>query len=108
MLEYLDEQLGRRYSVRNYVRSKPGDGIHCAELASNTLNRSGRFALEDCGKISPAKLFTLVQEQYAKPVELSIAVDLPKRSWCERAQQRWSESWLWCRWSWGEAWAWCW
>src|SRR5688572_30047563 len=38
MKKYLDEQLGRRYSVKSYVRKKPADGIHCAELASTTLN----------------------------------------------------------------------
>src|SRR5262245_24059724 len=57
MRAYLDAQIGRRYSVRNYVRGKPGEvhstkvgpvevqvsvessgksagGIHCAELTS--------------------------------------------------------------------------
>src|SRR5262249_39664775 len=28
MRTYLDSQLGRRYSVKNYVRGKPYDGIH--------------------------------------------------------------------------------
>ena len=38
---YLDRQLDRRYSVRGIVRGKTGDGIHCAELASQALNVAG-------------------------------------------------------------------
>src|SRR5262245_41196382 len=44
MRTYLDGQIGRRYSVKNYLRGKPYDGVHCAELASSTLNQSGRYA----------------------------------------------------------------
>ena len=40
MRTYLESQLGRRYSVKNYVRGKPYDGIHCAELTASTLNAS--------------------------------------------------------------------
>src|SRR5438552_2622047 len=47
MRAYLDTQLGRRYSVKNYVRGKPYDGIHCAELTASTLNASGRYCFAD-------------------------------------------------------------
>src|SRR5688500_849745 len=86
MRKYLDGQIGRRYSLRSYVRGKPGDGshsarlgplevkiavdvkdsdlkdsrqdpppagIHCAELASTTLNQTDRYGFENCHRIHP-------------------------------------------------------
>ena len=41
MRAFLDSQLGRRYSVKNYVRGKPYDGIHCAELTASTRGPAG-------------------------------------------------------------------
>jgi hypothetical protein len=108
MLEYLDQQVGRRYSVRNYVRDNPGDGMHCAELTSSTLNRSGRHAFERCSKIHPAELYELVAATHGPIESLDLDVTLPQLTWCQRASLRWSESWTWCKWSCGEAWAWCW
>src|SRR5262245_8714404 len=47
MREYLDAQIGRRYSVRNYVRGKPG-GVHSANVGpvevQVTLETSGKSA----------------------------------------------------------------
>src|SRR4051812_25553473 len=60
MRAYLDDQIGRRYSVKNYVRGKPYDGIHCAELTSTTLNQSGRYAFQDCHKLTPQALYQSV------------------------------------------------
>lgn len=110
MLEYLDVQIGRRYSVRNYVRKTPGDGMHCAELASSTLMRTGRLKFENCSKVHPAELRERIDRsgKYCKAEELAIEAELPQLTWCQRASRRWSESWNWCKWSCGEAWAWCW
>ena len=107
MREYLNSQLGRRYSVKNYVVGQPGDGVHCAELAANTLNRSGRFSLEDCQKLHPTALYKAVQPQYSPRV----AIELPapaSETWCVRAQHRWSGWFTWCGWSCREAWSFCW
>ena len=68
----LDEQLGRPYSVKKYVRDKPSDGIHCAELASTTLNASGRFAFQDCHRIHPSALYAAVDSGYGPPEEVII------------------------------------
>ena len=131
MREYLDAQIGRRYSVRNYVRSKPGEvhatkvgpalvqvtvessgksagGIHCAELTSTTLNASGRYAFENCHKIHPQALYTAVLPTHAAPDELLLAKPAVKEPWCQRAQRRTAEWFNWCGWSCREAWAWCW
>ena len=104
MREYLDEQVGRRYSIKNYVRKKPGDGIHCAELASSTLNQSGRFAFEQCHRIHPSALFAAVKPTHRSPLEVQIPALTVKESWCVRANRRWSEWSTWCGWSCKEAW----
>ena len=110
MRQALDEQRGRRYSVRNYVRRKPGDGIHCAELTSLALNATGRFALENGAKIHPSALYaTLVEsEHYGTPEEISLAPPAAQESWCLRTQRRTTEWFTWCGWSCKEAWLWCW
>jgi hypothetical protein len=131
MREYLDAQIGRRYSVRNYVRGKAGevqtttvgpvtvqvavnlphskgDGIHCAELTSTTLNQSGRYAFENCHKINPQALYAAVLPTHAAPQELLLSPPAVKEPWCQRAQRRTSEWFTWCGWSCGEVWAWCW
>jgi hypothetical protein len=107
MQEFLDDQLGRRYSIKNYVKGKPGDGTHCAELAANTLNSSGRFDLADSHKIHPARLMSIVEPEFAKKVEYPIgkpAVD----PWYTRWGRCCTSSFSWCAWSCGEAWSFCW
>ncbi len=131
MRAYLDAQLGRRYSVRNYVRGKPGEvhsakvgplqvhvsvetgrnsagGIHCAELTSTTLNRSGRYAFENCHKIHPQALYAALLPSHAAPEELKLSPPKVKEPWCQRAQRRTAEWCTWCGWSCREVWAWCW
>jgi hypothetical protein len=131
MREYLDAQIGRRYSVRNYVRGKPGEvhsakigpmelqvsvetnrksagGIHCAELTSTTLNHSGRYAFENCHKIHPQALYDALRPTHAAPDELVLAPPKVKEPWCQRASRRTAEWFTWCGWSCREAWAWCW
>jgi hypothetical protein len=110
MQDALDEQLGRRYSVRNYVRKKPGDGIHCAELTALALNASGRFALKNGAKIHPAALYDTLaaSEHYGPPEEFSLTPPATREAWCARAQRRTADWFTWCGWSCQEAWLWCW
>jgi hypothetical protein len=132
MRKYLDSQVGRRYSLRNYVRGKPGDGghsarigpvevqiavdlkdppsegIHCAELASTTLNQTDRYGFENCHRISPLALYAAMKPLSAPPQELAIPPLKVKEPWCVRAQRRTAEWFTWCGWSCQEAWAWCW
>lgn len=35
--DYLDSQVGRKYSVNSYLNEEPGRGIHCCELVGNAL-----------------------------------------------------------------------
>ena len=104
MRHYLDEQLGRRYSVRSYLRGEEGTGIHCAELASHTLNESGRYQWEHCYSITPTSLQDLVDPTYRVPVEVKLSVQEPEETWCARTQRRWDSFRDWCGWGCGEAW----
>src|SRR5262245_19082393 len=96
MLAFLDSQVGRRYSLRNYVRGKSDgphstrvgpieievgletgeptakDGIHCAELASTALAQSGRYAFQDFHKIHPQALYDAVLATHQTPIELLV------------------------------------
>src|SRR5262245_5147994 len=108
MRTYLDSQLGRRYSVKNYVRGKPYDGIHCAELTSSTLNASGRYAYADCHKIHPKALYQLVAETHAAPQRVALPDLEISEPWYVRFQRR-SLGWMnWCGWSFREAWLFLW
>jgi len=108
MRSYLDAQLGRRYSVKNYVRGKPYDGIHCAELASSTLNHSGRYAFQDCHKLNPQTLYAAVLPTHASPEEIAIPPLESPEPWSARLSRRWAGWFTWCRWSCREAWLFLW
>jgi hypothetical protein len=108
MRTFLDRQLGRRYSVKNYVRGKPYDGIHCAELTASTLNASGRFAYSDCHKINPQSLYELVAATHAAPERLAIPALEVEEPWYVRMQRQSLGWWTWCRWSCREAWLFLW
>lgn len=110
MLTYLDHQLGRRYSIKNYVRDVHGDGIHCAQLTANTLCLSGRFSFKNTASLSPARLVTSTGPVYTTATEA--LVTLPRKqhekTWCERSSEWWARTWKWCKWGSGECWRWCW
>lgn len=108
MQEYLDDQLGRRYSIKNYVKGKAGDGTHCAELAANTLNCSGRFDLAESHTIHPAKLMSIVEPEFSKKVEYPIGKPVIIDPWYIRWGRSCNSTCNWCAWSCGEAWSFCW
>jgi len=108
MRSFLDGQLGRRYSVKNYVRGKPYDGIQCAELAASTLNQSGRYAFADCHKLTPQTLYTALLPTHVSPAFITIAPLEIHEAWRLRMQRRLLGWCTWCRWSCREAWLWCW
>ena len=103
MNSYLNSQLGRRYSVKGYVRHREADGIHCAEFASTALTHTGRFAFRQRYAIDPGELVQAVKTSHESPVRISV----PNR----RADPTWSkQTWLrlldfqnWCGWACYEA-----
>jgi hypothetical protein len=108
LVSYLDSQLGRRYSVRNYVRGKKGDGVHCAELASAALEQTGRFQLHPHFAQHPGRLVAALDSDYLEPAELALPMIDDEPSWCSRTWRRWSSFGNWCRWSCYETWTFCW
>jgi hypothetical protein len=107
MHAYLDSQLQRRYSVRGYVRNKPSDGIHCAELAANVLNRTARTDFEKCYDMSPGKLVAAIESLHQPAGEVALSRQQPKPSWRERTWQDWTSFKSWCSWSCYETWMFC-
>ncbi|MGI8982185.1 MAG: hypothetical protein ACR2FY_23380 [Pirellulaceae bacterium] len=102
MRQYLEEQIGRRYSVRNYVRGEGGRGIHCSELASQAMNATGRYQWEHCYSINPSHLQELIDPTYQDPAAIDLPA-VPEETWCQRTQRRWDHLRTWCAWSCGEA-----
>ena len=107
MRHYLEEQIGRRYSVKNYVRGEAGRGIHCSELASQAMNASGRYQWEHCYSIHPSRLQELIDPTYKNPAAIELPLYECKETWCQRAQRRWDHVRIWCNWSCGEAFSFC-
>lgn len=109
MKSYLDDQLGRRYSIKNYVRDVEGDGIHCAQLTANALNRSGQTAFKNSQSQNPGALVSNSGPTYRVATEalISLTDDDEEASWCEQSWEWWASAWKWCKWSSEECWTWC-
>lgn len=107
MRNFLSEQIGRRYSVLNYVKDKDGPGIHCAELAGCTLNASGRYHFEQPRSIHPSRFHDLVEPTHRAAQIVPLPAFVAKETWCQRADRRWGEIWRWSCWGCGEAWSLC-
>jgi len=107
MKVFLDKQVGRRYSIRNYVRRRPGDGIHCAELAAEMLASSERYDLKRAYAFNPGTLLKQVQPQHRNPRLVSLPAATPKKSWCQESWIAWRGYRDWCLWSCYEAWMFC-
>jgi hypothetical protein len=108
MVAFYDSQLGRRYSTRGYVRQEPGDGIHCAELVSTALVRTGRFRFPPNYGVSPAALVAQIKPSHDAPLEIAPIARRTQDSWCQRSWNWWSGLFDWCGWACWETWTMCW
>ena len=104
---FLDSQLGRRYSIKGYVRGQESDGVHCAQLTAAALSQSTRFSFHDSHRLSPAKVVERILGQYSHPMPVRGQPTEPRPSWCARSQQYWLGLFGWCGWACGEAWSFC-
>ena len=100
-------QIGRRYSVKGYVRGKESDGIHCAHFAAATLEASGRFQFDAPYATSPGELIRTIGPSHKLPVPLAIDTGESDASWCERSWATWFNYGTWCRWACYETWTFC-
>ncbi|MEO2022195.1 MAG: YiiX/YebB-like N1pC/P60 family cysteine hydrolase [Pirellulaceae bacterium] len=104
MRHYLDMQLGKPYTVRNFIGNVNTVGFHCSELVGEGLNRSRRFKLGQPQALSPAQLLRLTQSQYQPSRQVSVVAAGRERPWCQRTWGAWADFGNWCRWSCGESW----
>lgn len=108
MFRYLDEQVGRRYSIKGYVRGKSGDGIHCAQYCSRALAESGRYRFANHATTSPVALVNTVRDSHLPPQRVVLGKVASEESWSERGWQRMAAIQLWLTWACYEAWTLCW
>jgi len=108
MRAYLNDQLGRRYSVKGIVRKKPGDGIHCAEYVATALTRSGRFRATNPHALHPALIVKHAAPLHDTAVNVSIRPRKSRESWCARSWKQWDSARMWCSWVCYEALVFCW
>ncbi len=108
MRDYAAAQIGRRYSIKGYVRGKEFDGMHCAHFAAATLESSGRFNVDEEYAMTPGQLVAGVANQHQPLVPLTIKPIASDQSWCEESWTTWFNYAAWCRWASYETWSFCW
>lgn len=106
--DFLDQQLGRRYSIRNYLRRRDGDGIHCGELAASALTETGRFHFQPFHSQAPGVLVEQMREYCRQPTQIAIPQPSEPPSWRTRTWERWTSFRNWCPWACYETWTFCW
>lgn len=110
MREFLEDQVGRRYSIRGYLRKVPGEGIHCAEMCAGALEASGRCEFSDANyTYSPGELHDIVPDytQFGKKLYVRIK-DEHRRSVASRWKDWWRHKGSMCGWSCVETMTFCW
>ena len=97
---YLNSQLGRRYSIRGYVRDDAGDGIHCAALTAEAMQRTGRVAFSEPQRENPSTVMLRLREHY-RPSEYVVIPPAPpsRKPLCVRVWHSFQGFRLWCGWS---------
>jgi len=95
---YLDSQLGRRYSIKGYVRNKAAPGVHCAEMVSTSLSRTGRYEFAKAYAVSPSTLVGEIAASHDAPLDVTLPCCEATGTWCERSQAWWGGVLSWCGW----------
>lgn len=111
MRGYLDKQLGRRYSIRGFLRNLSGDGIHCSELCAAAVESTGRRSFTRSNyRISPGYLRNLVSVcHYQQGKKMLVETKKEDRqSLCSRWSAWWGERGTLCGWSCWETLRFCW
>jgi hypothetical protein len=107
MRSYLEGELGRRYSVKGLVRDRPAAGVHCAELVTGALRRTGRQQFGPAHSLSPSVLVGSITSHHDAPLDVPLPAVEPAGKWCERTWNWWSGFFGWCGWACAETWFFC-
>lgn len=86
---YLDEQIGRRYSLRGFVHERQVDtGIHCSSLVSQALGKTGRYKFSNPDAVSPSALVLSVKKGYSnfQVAVKNIPREAPSNRWANRTK----------------------
>lgn len=66
IVNYLDKQIDRKYSVGSFVNGSPGNGIHCGELIGEAFNQTNLgFTKQPCTD-SPWDVWIKTKSIYSK------------------------------------------
>jgi len=65
MRTYLENQIGREYSIWSYIKGKSGKGIHCGEITTRTLLRAGIVLRGNPCKQFPAGIMYKANKRYS-------------------------------------------
>ncbi|HTN74952.1 MAG TPA: hypothetical protein VL096_06885 [Pirellulaceae bacterium] len=105
--ESMQAQVGRRYSVKSYVRGK-SDGIHCAELATRALCAASVLTVDQPQSECPSTLLEKIKPVSKPLAAIHITEPETRASWSERSWSNCAGFGSWCGWSCWEAWSFCW
>lgn len=108
LVRYLDSQLGRRYSVKGYVRGQKNGGIHCAEFSSSALAATGRFRVVENQRLSPGMVIDQIRPWYSAPTPITVTLPTAKTPWSTQVWNSVAAIQVWCTWACYEFWTLCW
>jgi hypothetical protein len=102
MRAYLEDQVGRTYSIRGYLRDVPGTGIHCSELVAAAIESTGRRNFVSANhSLSPGELTSLISIDHVRQGK-KLVVQTKKserRTLCQRWSSWWKGRGTLCGWS---------
>jgi hypothetical protein len=64
MQRFAESQIGKKYSVKAYIRGIPAEGMHCSEYISEILIKSGRYQSSVPSRVTPGSLWKSIKNDY--------------------------------------------
>ena len=107
MKNYLEGEVGRRYSLTGYVKGIEAEGIHCSQLTTEALMAAGKVKSQRPWRISPGTL-RLCVDKFCKTKGCYLIERNPeKTSMISRFNDWLGEKTKFCSWSCYETWSLC-
>lgn len=108
MRSFLEGEVGRRYSIRGYVRGVESDGTHCSQLTTEALAATGSVRSQRPWKVSPGTLRDAIQPRMnSKAYWFVEKPDKPKKIAFRRFGDWLYDKSVFCSWSCWETWTFC-
>jgi hypothetical protein len=103
MRDFAVQQIGRRYSVKGFLRGRPVEGMNCAQFVAATLQQTGRVRFVNTFNQTPSSVLQLTRSLYADMVPVPLASASPERGWLDSAHRAFRDGREWLEWSSWEA-----